>query len=66
MSRELALVEPGGRSDLGIDLVLREKQEIRRDFFGKISFGYLSGVIWTLGVKSKIKARKVKTKLLRA
>jgi glycosyltransferase involved in cell wall biosynthesis len=66
VSRELALVEPGGRSDLGIDLVLREKQEIRRDFFGKNSFGYFSGVIWTLGVKSKIKARKVKTKLLRA
>jgi hypothetical protein len=59
-------VEPGGRSDLGIDLVLREKQEIRGDFFGRNSFGYYSGLIWTLGVKSKIKIREAKNKLFRA
>ena len=66
VSRAFALVEPGGRSDIGIDLVLREKQEIRGDFFGKNSIGYYSGLIWTLGVKSKIKARGIKNKLLRA
>ena len=66
VTREFALVEPGGRSDLGIDLVLREKQEIRGDFFGRNSVGYYSGLIWTLGVKSKIKAREIKNKLFRA
>lgn len=66
VTREFALVEPGGRSDLGIDLVLREKQEIRGDFFGRNSLGYYSGLIWTLGVKSKIKAREIKNKLFRA
>ena len=46
-------VEPGGVSSTYIEKVWIEKQEARREIFGKYSLDYLLGIIWTQGVKLK-------------
>jgi glycosyltransferase involved in cell wall biosynthesis len=55
-----ASIEPGGVSSQRIKDVIAEKQSIRAEIFGKISWNYIFGLLWSLGVRIKIAARKLR------
>lgn len=58
-SKIFASIEPGGVSDKKILQVLHEKQKARNDVFGKYSFDSFLGLLWSLGVLTKIYFRKI-------
>jgi glycosyltransferase involved in cell wall biosynthesis len=58
IQRTLATIEPGGISDLGIGQVIKEKQSVREEVFGKNSLDANLGKLWTIGVLTKINLRK--------
>ena len=55
----LARITPGGISDTQLRTTLREKQRIRREFFGVPSLGFITGFLWTIAVKAKVSLRKI-------
>jgi glycosyltransferase involved in cell wall biosynthesis len=50
----LSTIEPGGISDSQIRQVIREKQWVRKDIFGAFSLDFFLGLLWSLGVLTKI------------
>ena len=59
----ISIIDPNGVSNSDIRRVLREKQQIRNQFFGKFSFESLEGKVWTATVLTKINVRNLLNKL---
>ena len=58
VSEIFAEIQPGGVSDLQIQEVLREKQEIRKELFSNFDLKTLSGLIMNYLIKMKLVFRK--------
>ena len=58
----ISVIEPDGISSTQILEVLREKQQIRKSYFGTFSPNTLFGYFWTFAVRLKIESRKLGTK----
>jgi glycosyltransferase involved in cell wall biosynthesis len=54
----LSRIEPGGISSLLLSDVLKEKQDIRDNNFGRYSINHYLGYFWTLSVKCKVRLRE--------
>jgi len=54
-----ARVTPGGVSDIELNKTLKEKQQIRNDYFGRLSVGSITGLVWMSAVKLKVISRKI-------
>ena len=63
ISEVVARVDPNGISNTQIGIVLKEKQKIRREFFGRFTLNLLLGKIWTYLVSGKICLRLFFAKL---
>lgn len=62
-----ATVDPNGVSSLMVEEVWREKQNARRQVFGRYSVDWFLGHIWTLGVKTKrfLKVHEAQVSIIR-
>jgi glycosyltransferase involved in cell wall biosynthesis len=54
----LSHIESGGISSLQLSDVLKEKQDIRKSYFGRYSINYYLGYFWTLTVNCKVRLRE--------
>jgi glycosyltransferase involved in cell wall biosynthesis len=58
----ISIIDPNGVSSTGIRTVLKEKQEIRNQIFGKFSLESVEGKIWTFLVIARITLRNLLSK----
>ena len=60
-----ATIEPGGVSHTQIQQVLREKQEVRKDFYGLFQLPVLLGVTLNFAIRLKILLRQIRINIFK-